>query len=234
MPAATTIIAGSAALASTGMGVGQMISGHKKKKDAQKGVDSAVGELRKMITEGQANRMQALQVPTMGTELQERALARATGGQIEAMREAGAAGVIGGAGRITQATGAAAAQQAASIDQMQARRDQLVLSEEQRLEGQKYQGLLGLGEMELRGAQGAVSDAQLQQQMGGQNIAAGLGQMAALGADLTNPYGNQKTTSTQLQPNQIPSRGAVNPGTGTSGPLVNPPIYSPYYNPFTN
>jgi len=237
MPAATTIIAGSAALASTGMGVGQMIAGQKKKQDAQKGVSSAVSELRNMITEGQTNRLKALQVPTMGAELQERALARATAGQVEAMQEAGAAGVIGGAGRVTQAAGAAAAQQAARIDQMQKQRDQLVLQEDQRLEGQKYQGLLGLQQMELTGAQQAVADAQLQQQTGGQNIAAGLGQMAYLGASEVNPYGNQKTTSTQLQPTQIPSRGAVNQGTGTGGPLVNPPVYSPYYNPllpFTN
>ena len=145
MPAATTIIAGSAALASTGMGVGQMIAGHTKKQEAQKGVTAAVKDLRKIITEGQTNRLKALQVPTMGAELQERALARATAGQVEAMQEAGAAGVIGGAGRVTQAAGAAAAQQAARIDQMQSQRDQLVLQEDQRIEGQKYRGLVGLG-----------------------------------------------------------------------------------------
>lgn len=191
MAAATTIIAGSAALASAGLGVGQMIAGRSRAKDAKSAVGQAVTDLRSMIEEGQANRLKALQIPTMGAELQERALARATAGQVEAAQEAGAAGVIGGVGRITQAAGEQAAQQAAELDRMQKERDQLVLTEEQRLEGQKYQGLLGLQQMELTGAQQALSDAQALQQAGAQTIASGLGNLASLGASQANPYGSQ-------------------------------------------
>lgn len=186
--AATIGLIGSAAGVAAG-GI-QAAVGHKRKGEAQQGVATALTDLRKMITEGQANRMQALQVPTMGAELQERALARSTAGQVEAMQEAGAAGVIGGAGRIAQATSEAAAQQAASIDQMQAQRDKLVLTEEQRLEGQKYQGLLGLQQMELTGAQQAVADAQAQQQAG---VASAFGSLSAgvgLMAQQANPYQN--------------------------------------------
>ena len=170
MAAATTIIAGSAALASTGLGIGQAIAGANKKKDAQNAINQSVEELRTMIKQGQANRLKALQVPTMGAELRERALARGTAGQVEAMQEAGAAGVIGGAGRLTQAVGEQAEQEAARIDALQAQRDRAVLQQEQALENQRYQGLLGLEQMELQGASQAASDAMAQQQAGFQAI----------------------------------------------------------------
>ncbi|QDP57427.1 MAG: hypothetical protein Unbinned2299contig1000_28 [Prokaryotic dsDNA virus sp.] len=195
MAAATTIIAGSAALASTGLGIGQAIAGATKKKDAQDAINQSVKELRTMIKQGQANRLKALQVPTMGAELRERALARGTAGQVEAMQEAGAAGVIGGAGRLTQAVGEQAEQEAARIDALQSQRDRAVLQQEQALENQRYQGLLGLEQMELQGASQAASDAMAQQQAGVLAIGTGLGQMATLGASLANPYGNQQTTT---------------------------------------
>ena len=206
MAAATTVIAGAAALAAVGMGTGQMISGREKAKDAKSAVGQAVTDLRSMIEEGQANRLKALQIPTMGAELQERSLARATAGGIEAAQEAGAAGVIGGVGRITQAAGEQAAQQASELDRMQKERDRLVLQEEQRLEGQKYQGLLGLQQMELTGSQQALSDAQALQQAGAQSIASGLGSMASLGASQANPYGSQFE---QLSQYGDPSRGIL-------------------------
>tara|TARA_R110002051_G_scaffold204035_2_gene270279 strand:+ start:247 stop:900 length:654 start_codon:yes stop_codon:yes gene_type:complete len=184
--AATIGLVGSAA----GMVAGgiQAGVGRSREKAAKTGVSDALGDLRTMITEGQTNRLKALQVPTMGAELQERALARATAGQVEAMQEAGAAGVIGGAGRVTQAAGEAAAQQAAQVDQMQKQRDQLVLQEEQRLEGQKYQGLLGLQQMELTGAQQAVADAQAQKQAGVTSAFGALSQGVGLMASQANPY----------------------------------------------
>jgi len=199
MAAATTIIAGSAALASTGLGIGQMISGADKKKKAQTAINDSVAELRGMIEEGQANRLKALQVPTMGAELQERALARATAGGIEAAQEAGVSGVIGTVPRMVQATGEQAGQIGADLDRMQKERDKLVLQEEQRLEGQKYQGLMGLGQMELQGAQQAAADAMAQQQAGALGIGTSLGQMSETFAGLSNPYGNQKNTSGQVQ-----------------------------------
>jgi len=198
MAAATTIIAGSAALASTGLGIGQMISGANKKKKAQTAINESVAELRGMIEEGQANRLKALQVPTMGAELQERALARATAGGIESAQEAGLSGVIGAVPRIVQATGEQAGQIGADLDRMQAERDKLVLQEEQRLEGQKYQGLMGLGQMELQGAQQAAADAMAQQQAGAQTIASGLGNLASLGASQANPYGSKMSQLSQF------------------------------------
>ena len=262
MAAATTIIAasaaiaGTAALASTGLGVGQMISGAKKKKKAQSAINQSVKDLRGMIEEGQANRLKALQVPTMGAELQERALARGTAGQVEAMQEAGAAGVIGGAGRLTQAVGEQAGQIGADLDRMQKERDKLVLTEDQRLEGQRYQGLLGLEQMELQGAQQAAADAMAQQQAGALGIGTSLGQLSSTFAGLANPYGDQtggaksgkkgvpKGTTTGIDPNtgkmvslapgypgaQVITRPAVTSGLTSTQPQLRDP-YGASFNP---
>ncbi len=193
MAAATTVIMAGAAIAGVGMGAAQMAKGAKKERDAKIATEEAVKELRGMIEEGQANRLKALQIPTMGSELQERSSARATAAGIEAVQEAGAAGVIGGVGRITQAAGEQAAAQAAEIDRMQKERDRLVLTEEQRLESQKYQGLLGLQQMELSGSQQAIADALAQQQAGAQTIASSLGSLTTSMAAAGNPYGSPKS-----------------------------------------
>lgn len=191
MAAATTIIAGSAALASAGLGIGQMVSGANQARDAQTSIDDSVKQLRTMIKQGQANRLKALQVPTMGTELRERAIARVTGSGTESLQEGGAATVIGGIGNLTQAVGEQAEQEAARIDTLQSQRDQLVLGQEQAIEDQRFQGLLGMEQMELQGASQARADALAQQQAGFQSLAGSLGQLASLGGSQLNPYGSK-------------------------------------------
>ncbi len=188
---ALTAISGAASLAGAGLSIGQMISGAGKKRDAETAISESVKALRGMIEEGQANRLKALQVPTMGAELQERALERGTAAQVEAMQEGGAATVIGGTGRLTQALGEQAGQIGADLDRMQKERDKLVLQEEQRLEGQKYQGLMGLGQMELQGAQQAAADAMAQQQAGALGLGTTLGQISETFAGLVNPYAKE-------------------------------------------
>ena len=199
MAAATTIIAGTAALAGAGLGIGQAVTGAKQRKESQRAINESVKELRSMIEEGQANKLRALQIPTMGAELQERALARSTAGQLDAMQQAGAAAVIGGAGRLSQAVGEQGAAIASDLDRMQSERDRLVLQEDQRLENQRFQGLTGLQQMEVQGAQQAQADAIAQQQAGIQGAAGSLGMLSETFAGLANPYGKQKNTSGQAE-----------------------------------
>ena len=71
-------ISGAASLATAGLSIGQIIKGSTAEKKAKTGISTAVGELRGIIKEGQANRMAALKVPTKGTELRERQLTRST------------------------------------------------------------------------------------------------------------------------------------------------------------
>lgn len=230
--AISAISAGASAL----LGAGQLIQGYSRQRKANQAAEQAVTDLLKVR---ERNILAGLQIPTMGTELQERALARSTAGQVEAMQEAGAAGVIGGAGRLTQSVGEQAAAQAAEIDRMQKERDMIVLQQEQDIETRQKGIERGVEQMRLTGAQAEAASAAEQVQAGFGSIASGI----ALGADLyasgLNPYGTQTTTPTPLQSNQVPSLGAANTYSSTytvpsgQGPLVNPPVYSPYYNPTT-
>lgn len=192
--AATTLaaISGASALAGAGLSIGQMISGTKKKNDAQEALNKSITDLRATIQEGQANRMAALQVPTKGAELRERALARSTAGALDAAQEAGAAGVIGSAGRLQIAADEQAAAAAADLDRSIAERDRLVLGQEQAIEAERYKGLVGLGQMEMQGAQQAVADAQAQVQAGAAGLASSLTNVAGIAADAMNPYGTPK------------------------------------------
>jgi hypothetical protein len=117
-------------------------------------------------------------------------LARATSGGIEAAQESGAAGVIGSAGRLQVAADEQAAGIAADLDTSIAQRDKLVLGQEQEIEAQRYQGLAGLGQMEVAGAQQAIADAQAQKQAGAQTIGTALTNIAGIAGDAMNPYGN--------------------------------------------
>ena len=189
-------ISGAASLATAGLSIGQIIKGSTAEKKAKTGISTAVGELRGIIEEGQANRMAALKVPTKGAELRERQLARSTAGGMEAAQEAGAAGVIGSAGRLQLAGDESAAQIMADLDRSIAERDKLVLGQEQAIEAERYKGLVGLGQMEVQGAQQALADAQALKQSGVQGLTTSLTNIAGIAADAMNPYGTPKGVGT--------------------------------------
>ena len=166
----------------------QGIVANEEKKDAEKAAEEAIQNYKKIETK---NVMGALQIPTKGIELEERNLSRATSGQVDAMQEAGAAGVIGGTGRLTQAVGAQSESQAARVERMQADRDIIVLNEEQRLERERANRLRNVEMMRLQGAQGAAAAAANQQQMAIQSGVDAVGTGATAYSASQNPYGNQ-------------------------------------------
>lgn len=180
----SAIAAGSSAI----LGAGQMIAGAKQTRDAENAARRSLRKLKKIET---TNKLLALQVPTMGSELRERALARETAGQLEALQEGGAATVIGGAGRLTQAVGEQAAQEAARIDALKAQRDRLVLGQEQQIESAQKDVLRNIQGMRLQGAQAAAQDGRARQQAGAQNIASGIALGAQTFASGLNPYGGE-------------------------------------------
>lgn len=209
------LISGIAAGSSALLGAGQMIAGAKKTREADKAAGRALEDLAKIQT---TNKLLALQVPTMGAEFQERALARGTAGQVEAMQEAGAAGVIGGAGRLTQAVGEQAGAQAAEINRMQAERDRLVLGQEQAIETAQQDVFRNIEGMRLQGAQAASAEGAAMQQAGAQSIASGIGLGAQIFASGLNPYGNQKTTTTDASGQKVAIRPAVTSGLTSQQP----------------
>ena len=201
------LISGIAAGSSAILGAGQMIAGAKQTRDAEK---AARRSLRKLSQIETTNKLLALQVPTMGSELRERALARETAGQLEALQEGGAATVIGGAGRLTQAVGEQAEQEAARIDALKAQRDRLVLGQEQQIESAQKDVLRNIQGMRLQGAQAAAQDGRARQQAGAQNIASGIALGAQTFASGLNPYGGEKTTDPMLK--KVQNRGVESLG----------------------
>jgi len=178
----------------------QGIVANEEKKDAEKAAEEAIENYKKIETRSV---MGALQIPTKGIELEERNLSRATAGQVDAMQEAGAAGVIGGTGRLTQAVGAQSESQAARIDRMQADRDRIVLTEEQNLERERANRLRNVEMMRLQGAQAAAAQAANQQQMAIQSGVEAAGTGATAYSASLNPYGKQGQGSLQ----QVETRG---------------------------
>ena len=174
--------------------------------DAEKAARKSLRKLSQIET---TNKLLALQVPTMGSELRERALARETAGQLEALQEGGAATVIGGAGRLTQAVGEQAAQEAARIDALQAQRDRLVLGQEQQIESAQKDVLRNIQGMRLQGAQAAAQDGRARQQAGAQNIASGIALGAQTFASGLNPYGGEGGEKTTDLGEQVDIRGSV-------------------------
>jgi len=247
------LISGIAAGSSALLGAGQMIAGAQKTRNAETAAGRALDDLKKIQT---TNKLLALQVPTMGAQFQERALARGTAGQVEAMQEGGASTVIGGAGRLTQALGEQTSAQAAEINRMQAERDRLVLGQEQAIETAQKDVLRNIEGMRLQGAQAAAAEGAAMQQAGAQSIASGIGLGAQIFAGGLNPYGDQtggaksgkkgvpKGTTTGIDPNtgkmvslapgypgaQVITRPAVTSGLTSTQPQLRDP-YGASFNP---
>lgn len=201
------LISGIASGAQALLGAGQMIAGYSKQRKADQAADDAIKNLVSIQTQ---NKLKAMQVPTMGTELQERTIARTVGTEIGAQQQAGAAGVIGGAGRTVIAANEAAAESAAEIDRMQAQRDKLVLTEEQRIERDQQNLLRDVEDMRLQGAQTAAAQGAQQVQAGATALGGAIGTGAELYAGTLNPYGNLKNTETLAT---TPSLTATTPST---------------------
>jgi hypothetical protein len=184
----------------TAFSAGQAIKGGIDKRKAEEAQRIAIaGFQNKLRNIDFQNELEALRVPTMGAELRERGIARATTAGIESMQEAGAEAVLGGVPRVVTAADAQSAEVAAELDQMQARRDEAVLREEQAIQQQKIgieRDIANIEMMRLQGAGQAAADAARQQQAGIAGIASGLGGMAVQSSAAQNPYGTQPTNMT--------------------------------------
>lgn len=178
---------------------GQMIGGSRKKRKAEQAQAKATADYENKLRNIEfVNKLKALQVPTMGAELRERGIARATTGAIEATQEAGAEAVLGGVPRVVTAADAQSTEIAAQLDQMAVRRDEAVLRQEQRIADQRVgiEGeIAGIDLMRAKGAGQAAADAQAQFNAGAMGLAQTGTSMAVAGLKAQNPYGKQPPTS---------------------------------------
>jgi hypothetical protein len=188
---------------------GQMIGGSRKKRKAEKAQAKATADYENKLRNIEfVNKLKSLQVPTLGAELRERGIARATTGAIEATQEAGAEAVLGGVPRVVTAADAQSAEIAAQLNKMEAIRDEAVLREEQRIADQRAgieQQIAGIDLMRAQGAGQAAADAQAQINAGAMGLAQTGTSLAVAGLQAQNPYGKQPP------PSPINTTGGVAP-----------------------
>tara|TARA_Y100000768_G_C23960817_1_gene675248 strand:- start:593 stop:1543 length:951 start_codon:yes stop_codon:yes gene_type:complete len=198
--------------------------------DAEQAQKDAIAAMRAVEIQ---NKLQALQVPTLGAEVRERAITRALGTGVEAAQEGGPEAIIGGLPRMQAQADVASAQIAGDLDTLEAQRDRAVLSQDQAIEMERKQRELGIQNMILGGAGLAAADAQRLQQMGqlGMNQAIGgiiTGAAAAAPAYLGQTGGGMdmaaQTQMASTQPNQYTTSD-----TDAGMSMINPAQQSPAY-----
>lgn len=178
--AAATALAISAAAA----GGIQAIAGNIQKNKAEKAANRAMAEQRALIEQGVVNQYAGLQAPTEAFDLAEEQTQRAVTEATVAAQEAGAEGVIGGVGNIIQAQQQAGLQTAAQRAQAEFDVDKMKAAEQARIDQMKYQGLVGLSQQELMGAQAAAAEGRQGMMAGLEGITSGLAAApAALASD---------------------------------------------------
>lgn len=152
----STVIAG----AGLAIGAAQAIKANKAKKDADSAAIRAESAMRGVKEE---NMMKQQQVPTLGYDLAQESQAQRDVSTISALQGAGAAGVIGGIGKVAQTGAAADLQLAAQAQQAQFQRDTMQSQAAQGIEQRRAGREFGIESTALAGAQAASAAAQAQQ-----------------------------------------------------------------------
>ena len=159
------------ALGGVGLSAAQAIKAGKDKKRAD---DAALQAEQAMRNVREQNVMKQVQVPTLGYDLAQEAQAQRDVSQIAALQGAGAAGVIGGIGKVAQAGAAADLQLAAKADAAQYQRDLAVAQAGQGIEQRRATREFNIEGAALAGAQAAPQEAQQRKQQASQGIFSGL------------------------------------------------------------
>ena len=178
-------------IARMGVGAINIVQGNAA---AQAGLRDAARFGQQIANTRFVNKFAALQAPTKGAVLGLENIARAGQMNIEAAKEGGLRGVIGGAGRTEVAMTDAAAKIAAQLDDLQLQIDNKFLTEEQRTDIRNKQKDLRLQYARLQGAQAAATAGQNMAVSGLTQFIGGLGQTAAgviQQSDLYRGQGNQ-------------------------------------------
>jgi len=178
-------------LGKAGMAVYQGIQGKSKQKEAERAAQRAAAKMRAIEEE---NVIEGLQVPTLGAELARQELGQQVATSVEALRSAGAAGVLGGIPSLVDVSTDKALEIAAGLQEAEYQRDKFVLQQEQALEGRRVAREMGMASMELQGAQAAVAEGRRSQQEALKLAAEGLTGFAEMKLKYSDLYPQQKTS----------------------------------------
>jgi hypothetical protein len=162
----------------------QIYQGEQAKNEAAQAAQTAQDQLAK-VTE--TNQFQDLQIPTLGLDMAQENIQARQQGEIQALRETGAAGVLGGLTASSENARKENLGLAAEAQQAQYQRDLMMKQNAQQLESNRVQRQAGLYGSQLAGAQQARAEGQNLMNAGISGLAsaglnAGLAGMSGSGA----------------------------------------------------
>lgn len=203
------IISLSLAAVGTGLSVTQAVKGAQAKSEADEGAAKAASDIARI---SEANNFASLKVPTMGLDLATQRMREWQQSQIQALKEGGAATVLGGLPGVVQQGYGQDLALAAQADTMQYNRDFALAQNAQQLEANKAQREASLAGARLTGAQNASIAGQ-------NNINAGIqGAVGSLGnAAFAYQYFNQNKPIGDTTP---PPGTPINPNAASTPPGV--------------
>jgi len=244
MPAVTSIIAAAGAAASAG----QAIAANQRRQKDEAAAKDAASRLRGLT---ETDYSAGLQVPTMGYNLAQQGIQQQEASGLQSLREAGAAGVIGGVPSLVQAGNQANQELSSDLQQAQYNRDLYRSQNRQGIENRKIERNYDIGMGQLQGAQlGALQD----KQMVNQGVAGAFSGLTSMGESIAANqalYKNQPQVETPIDtrngfaaPNSsllqkrgtpmintygpAPEMGIAPMGTNTFGNTSYAPGYTPY------
>lgn len=221
MAAVTTAISAGVALAGLGVSAAQAVKAEKQRKAAANAASQAAQNIANIK---ESNPFSAVQVPTLGFELAQQGIDRASMSALSASQGAGAEGVIGAASNINQGIKSNELDLAAQANEAAYNRDIAEANAQSGINQRQVDRTTGLEEMRLQGAQQAQAQAVANKQAAIQ----GMFNTATAGADVlagaqTGAYKQKKAKSKNTT-----SSGAVNTVSN------NPSEWNPQDNPFNN
>jgi hypothetical protein len=230
MPAVTSIIAAAGAAASAG----QAIAANQRRKKDEAAAKEAASRLSGLK---ETDYSAGLQVPTMGYDLAQQGIQQQEASGIQALKESGAAGVIGGIPSMNQATNEAQLQLAADLNQEQYNRDLYRTQNRQGIEGRRMERQYDIGMGQLQGAQASALQNRELVNQGVEGAFSGLtsmGESIAKNQDLykRTPNENVSLVSFQQPLNAEMLGGQTVKGAPRGTMQYGNSLYAPGYSPF--
>jgi hypothetical protein len=246
MPASTALIIAGASAASS---AGQAIAANKRRKEAEFSAKDAAAKLRGI---SETDYSAGLQVPTMGYDLAQEGIQQQVATGVQALQDAGAAGVIGGIPTLTEQSNRANLELGADLQQQEYQRDMFRAQNRQAIDQRRVGRELETGLSEVQSAQLAASEnRQIANQAVGDMVgAAFLGNEQYLkskelydvkGSSLAKPTVQQAVAPFQAGSSALKAQPVVTP---QYGPMMNPSLapagtrqfgnssYAPGYTPY--
>lgn len=165
----------------------QAFQSQKNMRKAQEAAQKAYQEM-KAIKE--INPFKQVQVPTLGSQLAQQSLDRATMGALSTLQSTGAEGAIGGVGNVLQANIGQGLENAAMLNEAQFKRDAMQAEAEAGIQAREAERKFMIGQNEAQSAQFRRADAEANRNASIMGIGESLTGAAGLMGDYfkENPY----------------------------------------------